>query len=82
MTTTSIMENISVSPLAYKIWQYWNLYPEAKDTLYGIATWWLNIECSNNLEKALAELLEMKIIKKRKIGNQIIYFRNLEVSIS
>jgi hypothetical protein len=75
---------LKLSVFAKKILSYWLENPNAKDTSDGIADWWVRYQEFRHwrprVKKALAELVEMKLVLKKKgqkgRGSQVYYELN------
>ena len=61
--------------VAKKILEYLRHHPEAKDTLDGVAQWWLKKSDIYLVREALAELTRMRLIGKRETVSGEFYFR-------
>jgi hypothetical protein len=65
-------EASSPSGLKSKIVQYLEQHPEAKDTILGIARWWVS-EQPDRVEAVLEELVEKGLIEKKNFSSFILY---------
>ena len=59
-------------PLASRILLYLYLNPSAKDTLEGIAQWWVR-EPATEVRKVMDVLVDLKIVKKVRSGRSTLY---------
>ena len=55
-----------------KIVQYLIRFPNARDSVEGIAHWWLNDD-EKEVEGVITELVEEKILKKRECALKSVY---------
>jgi len=62
----------SPSELKAAIVEYLEKYPEAKDTIVGIAGWWVS-EDPHQVEKVLEELVEKGLIEKKNFSSLVLY---------
>jgi hypothetical protein len=57
------------------ILEYFEKYPESKDTILGIAQWWVS-ESPEKVEAVLEELVEKGLIEKRNFSSLVLYSLN------
>ena len=69
-------EIVTKSGLKAKLVQYLEQYPEAKDTIMGIAQWWVS-EKPDQVETVLEELVEKGLIEKKNFSSLVLYSLSL-----
>lgn len=69
-------EIVSRSGLKAKLIQYLEQYPEAKDTIMGIAQWWVS-EKPDQVETVLEELVDKGLIEKKNCSSLVLYSLNV-----
>ena len=77
MNRENVAEIGKDSPLALKILDYFRRHPQAKDSIEGIARFWVDadpVDVSRELEK----LVELGLISKRKNNSMDLYGMGLE----
>jgi hypothetical protein len=67
------MEFVENSQLAFKILDYFRRYPQAKDTVEGIAKWWVQ-EDTVEVRRVLDKLVDLKLVGKRTNAAFDLYF--------
>jgi hypothetical protein len=68
-----VMEFVESSQLAAKILDYFRRYPQAKDTVEGIAKWWVQ-EDPVEVRRVLDKLVDMDLVGKRSNAALDLYF--------
>ncbi len=63
------------SPLALRILDYLRRHPQAKDSVEGIAQFWVSAD-PIEVRRALDRLVEMKLIEKRSSAAMDLYSTN------
>ncbi len=65
-------EAISPTELRAFIMEYLEKYPDSKDTIMGIAQWWVS-EKPGRVEAVLEELVEKGLIEKKTFSSLVLY---------
>jgi hypothetical protein len=73
MTQANMMEQVENSQLAFKILDYLRRNPSAKDSVEGIARWWVQ-EDPVEVRRVLEKLAEMNLVGKRSNAAFDLYF--------
>ncbi len=68
-----VMEFVENSQLAFRILDYFRRYPQAKDTVEGIAKWWVQ-EDAVEVRRVLDKLVDLKLVGKRTNAAFDLYF--------
>ena len=63
MDQNSVAEIGEDSPLALQILDYLRRHPQAKDSVEGIARWWVNAD-PLDVRRALDKLVELNLVEK------------------
>lgn len=59
--------------LAFKILDYFRRYPQAKDSVEGIARWWVQ-EDATEVRQVLDRLVDLNLVAKRRSASRDLYF--------
>jgi len=62
----------STAELKASIVEYLEKYPGSKDTILGIAQWWVS-ESPDKVEAVLEELIEKGLIEKKNFSSFVLY---------
>ena len=66
-------EFVENSRLAFKILDYFHRYPQAKDTVEGIAKWWVQ-EDAIEVRRVLDKLVDLDLVGKRSNAALDLYY--------
>jgi hypothetical protein len=72
-TDVEVAEFVENSKLAFKILDYFRRYPQAKDTVEGIAKWWVQ-EDPTEVRRVLDKLVAMNLVGKRSNAALDLYY--------
>ena len=70
---TAVMEFVENSKLAFKILDYFRRYPQAKDTVEGIAKWWVQDD-PVEVRRVLGKLVDLNAVGKRSNAALDLYY--------
>ncbi len=73
MTQTNMMEIVENSRLAFKILDYLRRNPAAKDSVEGIARWWVRDD-PGDVRRVLEKLVDLNLVGKRSNAAFDLYF--------
>ena len=73
MRQVEVSEYVENSPLAFKILDYLRRNPSAKDSVEGIAKWWVQ-EDPVEVRRVLEKLAELDLVGKRSNASFDLYF--------
>ena len=73
MMQANVLEQVENSQLAFKILDYLRRNPSAKDSVEGIARWWVQ-EDPVEVRRVLEKLAEMNLVGKRSNAAFDLYF--------
>lgn len=73
MRAKEVVQDIENQRLAFKILDYFRRYPQAKDSVEGIAKWWVG-EDPVEVLRVLDELVDRNLVGKRKNASFDLYF--------
>jgi len=69
----TVVTDIENRTLAFKILDYFRRHPQAKDSVEGIARWWVN-EDPVEVRRVLDQLVDKNLVAKRRNANFDLYF--------
>ncbi len=72
MTRENVVKIGEDSPLALQILDYFRRHPQAKDSVEGIARFWVDAD-PVNVSQALEKLVALDLISKRKNASMDLY---------
>jgi hypothetical protein len=73
MRAKEVVETVDNSKLAFKILDYFRRYPQAKDSVEGIAKWWVQ-EDPIEVRRVLERLVDLNLVSKRKNATFDLYY--------
>ena len=73
MTRINVAEFVENSRLAFKILDYFRRHPEAKDTVEGIAKWWVQDD-PVEVRRVLEKLVNLNLVGKRANATFDLYY--------
>lgn len=73
MRQSNVMEFVENSQLAFKILDYLRRNPSAKDSVEGIAKWWVR-EDPVEVRRVLEKLVELDLVGKRSNASFDLYY--------
>ena len=79
MTQVNVLEQVENSQLAFKILDYLRRNPSAKDSVEGIARWWVQDD-PVEVRRVLEKLAELNLVGKRSNAAFDLYYANGEHS--
>lgn len=77
MSVNNVADIGEESPLALQILDYFRRYPQAKDSVEGIARWWVNAD-PIEVRRALDKLVDLKLVQKRSKASMELYSMDAE----
>ena len=72
MNVNNVAEVDNDSQLAFSILDYFRRHPQAKDSVEGIARFWVNAD-PDEVQRALDRLVEMDLIERRHKASMDLY---------
>ena len=79
MNVESVADIGEDSQLALQILDYFRRHPQAKDSVEGIARFWVTAD-PIGVRRALDKLVELELVEKRKNASMDLYSMCVEVS--
>lgn len=73
MSTNEVAELVENSQLAFKILDYFRRHPQAKDTVEGIARWWVQDD-PVEVRRVLEKLVNLNLVGKRANASFDLYY--------
>ncbi len=73
MRAKEVVEAVDNPKLAFKILDYFRRYPQAKDSVEGIAKWWVQDD-PIEVRRVLDRLVEINLVAKRKNATFDLYY--------
>ena len=79
MSVENVAEIGEDSQLALQILDYFRRHPQAKDSVEGIARFWVSAD-PLEVRRALDKLVELKLVEKRKNASMDLYSMSSETA--
>jgi DNA-binding IclR family transcriptional regulator len=79
MSVQNVAEIGEDSQLALRILDYFRRHPKAKDSVEGIARFWVSAD-PLEVRRALDKLVDLKLVEKRKNASMDLYSMSSETS--
>ncbi len=73
MSRNDVAELVDNAELAYRILDYFERHPQAKDTVEGIARWWVQDD-PVEVRRVLEKLVQLKLVGKRANASFDLYY--------